>query len=190
MARISVSGSPQVGSPTTSITVSADSSATAFAKYHTHTQLLNGMWKRVWVYDQAPSQGVGGAASGCPIVLYTYVDVHVNESVIEEFEQVSYASGTYQQAQDIDYYTDSTTNGWGLSGNFWSTKAGIIRKIASTLDTDDTCFTAFNVVAAQQPGSYNSSTDTSASFNGQFMQSVITEAVKSCPRFITGLVTI
>ncbi|MAO21676.1 MAG: hypothetical protein CMJ25_13070 [Phycisphaerae bacterium] len=148
------------------------------------------MWKRVWVYDQTPSQGAGGAASGCPIVLYSYVDVHVNESVIEEFEHASYASGTYQQAQEIDYYTDSAANGWGVSGNFWSAKAGIIRKVADTLDTEDTCSNTFNVVAAQQPGEYNSSTDTSANFNGQFMQDVITEAVRLCPRFITGLVTI
>ena len=190
MSRISVSGSPRASSPTASLTTSANASATAFEKYHTHTQLLNGMWKRVWVYDQTPSQGAGGAASGCPIVLYSYVDVHVNESVIEEFEHASYASGTYQQPQEIDYYTDSASNGWGVSGNFWSAKAGIVRKVAGTLDTEDTCSNTFNVVAAQQPGEYNSSTDTSANFNGQFMQDVITEAVRLCPRFITGLVTI
>ena len=190
MSRISASGSPRASSPTASLTTSANASSTAFEKYHTHTQLLNGMWKRVWVYDQTPSQGAGGAASGCPIVLYSYVDVHVNESVIEEFEHASYASGTYQQAQEIDYYTDSAANGWGVSGNFWSAKAGIVRKVAGTLDTEDTCSNTFNVVAAQQPGEYNSSTDTSANFNGQFMQDVITEAVRLCPRFITGLVTI
>lgn len=190
MSRISVSGSPRASSPTASLTTSANASATAFEKYHTHTQLLNGMWKRVWVYDQAPTQSAGGAASGCPIVLYSYVDVHVNESVIEEFENASYASGTYQQAQEIDYYTDSAANGWGVSGNFWSAKAGIIRKVAGTLDTEDTCSNTFNVVAAQQPGEYNSSTDTSANFNGQFLQDVVTEAVRLCPRFITGLVTI
>lgn len=190
MSRISVSGSPRASSPTASLTTSANASATAFEKYHTHTQLLNGMWKRVWVYDQAPTQSAGGTASGCPIVLYSYVDVHVNESVIEEFEHASYASGTYQQAQEIDYYTDSAANGWGVSGNFWSAKAGIVRKVAGTLDTEDTCSNTFNVVAAQQPGEYNSSTDTSANFNGQFMQDVITEAVRLCPRFITGLVTI
>ena len=190
MSRISVSGSPRASSPTASLTTSANASATAFEKYHTHTQLLNGMWKRVWVYDQAATQSAYGAASGCPIVLYSYVDVHVNESVIEEFEHASYASGTYQQAQEIDYYTDSAANGWGVSGNFWSAKAAIVRKVAGTLDTEDTCSNTFNVVAAQQPGEYNSSTDTSANFNGQFMQDVITEAVRLCPRFITGLVTI
>ena len=187
---VSVSALPVAGSPTTSLTVSSNSSATAFEKYHTHTQLLNGMWKRKWVYDQDATFS-NNQMSGCPIVLYTYLDVHVNESVIQEFEKASYASGTFQQAQDIDYNTDSTTNGWGTSGNFWSAKAGIIRKVSDTLDTEDTCITSWNVVAAQLPGEYVLDyLDTSANFNGQFMQDVITEAVSQCPRFITGLVTI
>jgi hypothetical protein len=182
------SAAPAVGAPTTSLTTSANSSGTAYAKFHNHTQGLQGMWKRVWVYDNNPT---GVPPSGCPVVLYTYLDINVKEVVIEEFESASYASGTFQQAQDIDYWSDSSLGGWGVSGQFWSAKNGIIRSLVSgTGYTEDTCETSWNVAAAKMPGDYDASYDTSANFNPQFFADVVSKAKQQCTRFNTGIVTI
>ena len=124
----------------------------------------------------------------------TRLDINVKEVVIEEFEMASYASGTYQQAQDIDYMSDSVDGGWGTSGIFWSSKNGIIRSLVSGTEfTEDTCESSWNVAGGKQPGDYHleeNGYDTSANFNSHFFVDVVGNAKRACPRFNTGIVKI
>ena len=161
--------------------------ASGVAKYHAHTQTLGGMWTRKWVYDTTPT---GTPASGCPGILYTYVDVNVQENVTEEFvNQAFVTSGIVQTLHGISYYSDSSVGGWGTSGYFWTDQAGYIRKPAVATDTEDTCVRSFNVIAAKQPGAYVEAIDTSGAFNGQFFLDVILNGAKvQCDRFNVGLV--
>lgn len=161
--------------------------ASGVAKYHAHTQTLGGMWVRKWVYDNQPT---GSPASGCPVVLYTYLDVNVQENVTEEFvSQLFVTSGIAQNLHGISYYSNSASGGWGTSGYFWTTGVGYIRKPAEATDTEDTCVQSFNVIAGKQPGAYQESIDTSGNWKGQFLLDVIQNGAKVyCPRFNTGLV--
>lgn len=164
--------------------------ASGVAKYHVHQQTLGGMWTRKWVYDTEPSITGNGVVSGCPQVLYTYLDVNVNENVTEEFvSQAFVTSGVVQNLHGINYYSDSTVGGWGVSGYFWTDSAGYIRKPAVSTDTEDTCIQTFNVIAGKQPGPYTQAIDTSGSWKGQFFLDVILNGANVyCPRFNTGLV--
>lgn len=178
------SASPLItGSSTQSLQASAGS-ASGLLKYHEHTQLLGGTWRRRWVYNE-PNPGV----SACPTVAYSYCEVFVDESVIQKFITADF-SGTFQQSQDIDYWSDSVSGGWGTSGVFYTTNAGIIRKAYATGDTEDTCIKSFTTNAATQMGPYESTLDTSANFNAQFLNGVLTEAIRKCPNFKTNLVQI
>lgn len=174
-----------VNAGVSNLTASGDTSGTLFQKWHTHTQVIEGMWVRRWVYKDDPQYG-GGVASACPAVDYTYLDVNVTERVIQEFEQASYASG-FQQVHDIDYIGNSTS-GWGVSGFFFTSKAGIIRKTAEATDSEDLCDQTFNVVAGKQPGDYQESLDTSTNFAAQFLGGVIAVAPLFCGRFKVNLV--
>ena len=179
-----VSATPLVtGSSTQALQASAGS-ASGLLKYHEHTQIIGGTWRRRWVFND-PIPGV----SSCPAVAYTYCEVFVDESVIEKFVTADF-SGTFQQIHDIDYWSDSEIGGWGTSGVFYTTKAGIIRKLYAAGDTEDTCLKSFTTNAATQMGQYESAFDTSASFNAQFFSDVLSEAVVKCPRFNLNLVQI
>jgi hypothetical protein len=161
--------------------------ASGVAKYHVHNQSLGGMWTRKWVYGDQPT---GQPASGCPAVLYTYLDVNVQENVTEEFvNQAFVTSGVVQNLHGISYYSNSTSGGWGTSGYFWTDSAGYIRKPATSTDTEDTCIQSFNVIAGKQPGTYLENNDTSGNWKGQFFLDVILNGAKVyCPRFNIGLV--
>ena len=78
-----------------------------------------------------------------------------------------------QQMQDIDYWSDSASGGWGTSGTFYTTKAGIIRKAFATGDAEHTCVKSFTTTAATQMGPYEPSFDTSANFNAQFFNDIL-----------------
>lgn len=164
--------------------------ASGVAKYHVHNQSLGGMWTRKWVYGDTPTSVAGGTFSGAPPVLFTYLDVNVQENVTEEFvNQAFVTSGVVQNLHGISYYSNSTSGGWGTSGYFWTDSAGYIRKPAAATDTEDTCVQTFNVIAGKQPGPYVESADTSGSWKGQFLLDVIMNGAKAyCPRFNTGLV--
>jgi hypothetical protein len=153
-------------------------------KYHEHTQAIGGTWRRRWVFNE-PVPGVSSA----PEVAYSYCEVFIDESVIQKFINADF-SGTYQQMQDIDYWSDSDTGGWGTSGTFYTSKAGIIRRLANPTDTEDTCIKSYTTNAATQMGPYEMSLDTSANFNAQMLNDVLTEAVQKCPRFDVHLVEI
>jgi len=172
---------------------SGDTSSTVFQKWFVHSQVLEGMWIRRWVYKDSPTLG-GGVASACPSVDYTYLDVNITEGVVQEFETASYASG-FTQLQDIDYWSgdqagNNASGGWGVSGQFWTNKVGIIRSGATTTDKESRCNTSWNIQAAKMPGDYTPSLDTSSNFNGQFMSDIVMNAGIWCENFKTGLVQI
>lgn len=182
--RYQTSAGPLVtGSATRGLQASAGSTS-GLQKYHEHTQLLGGTWRRRWVFNE-PDPGV----SSCPTVAYSYCEVFIDESVVQKFINADF-SGTFQQMQDIDYWSDSASGGWGTSGTFYTTKAGIIRKAFATGDAEDTCVKSFTTTAATQMGPYEPSFDTSANFNAQFFNDILTEAVSKCPKFKINLVQI
>tara|TARA_R110000824_G_scaffold51717_5_gene144012 strand:- start:930 stop:1487 length:558 start_codon:yes stop_codon:yes gene_type:complete len=175
----------EVNAGVSNLTASGDTSSTLFQKWHTHTQVVEGMWVRRWVYKDNPQYGAG-VASACPAVDYTYLDVEVNEKVIEEFEQASYASG-FQQIHDIDY-VGNAASGWGVSGYFFTSKAGIIRKSAASTDSEDMCSNSWTIQAGKQPGDYQPALDTATNFAGQFLNGVISLCPLYCDRFKINLV--
>jgi len=184
------SGSASVNPAAAFLTASANSQATEFGKFFNHSQTLQGIWKRKWVYDTQPSVS-NSQLSGCPQVLFTYCDVNVTENVTQKFESASFSGGTFQQSHNITYWSDSASGGWGTSGAFWTSKVGTLRRGAQAGDEESTENLSFNVIAAKQPGPYNASVDTSGAFSAQFFSDVILAgAAAESTKFIPGIVNV
>ena len=147
------------------------------------------MWTRKFVYETVPSLGAAGVASACPQVSFTYLDVYADVKVEEQIVEASYASG-YTIPQEVDYKSDSTIGGFGLSGTFFTTQVGLIRKIKALTDKEYNCQQRFNLEANKLPGKYDTAYDTSASFNGIFLSDILMPAAKTCTNFKTSLVVV
>ena len=182
--RYSASSAPIVAGPQSISLSPSAGDGSGLAIYHEHTQTIAGSWRRVWKYND-PVPG----SSGPPTVAYSFCEVFVDESVVQKFMTADF-SGTFQQMHDIDYWSDSSEGGWGTSGLFYSSKAGIIRKLKAATDTQDTCVKSYTTNAAVQMGQYEPTLDTSANFNSQFLNDILTEAQNKCPRFDLHIVTI
>jgi len=115
-----------ISPPDIGLNASGDSSSCEFADWHIHTQVINGMFKRVFVYDTTPTTS-NGVLSGSPDVLYSYVDVNYSVQVTEEKEIASYCSGLYQK-QALTLFSDSATGGLGLSGTITTSATGYTRR--------------------------------------------------------------
>ena len=184
------SGTAAVNPAAAKLTASANSEATAYAKYFNHTQTIQGIWRRKWVFDTTPTVS-NSQLSGCPQVMMSYIDVNVTHNVTEKFESASFSGGTFQQTHDITYWSDSVSGGWGTSGGFWTSKAGTLRRGAEAGDSESIENLSYNVIAAKQPGAYNASVDTSAAFSAQFFSDVVLAgAAANSTKFIPGIVNI
>ena len=172
------------------LNASGDTSSCVFQDWFVHTQNINGMWTRKWVFDPNPTFAGDGSFSGCPAISFTYVDVNFDVECTDKVQRASYCSGAYS-AMEMDYLSDSAASGgFGLSGNFWTTTLGIKRREA--LATDPTNYnrsTNANVTTSRIPGQYQIGTvlDTSSAFNSNFMK-VLYAAQQSCPTFDVTLV--
>ena len=84
-------------------------SSTSGADYINHTQYVNGMWKRQWVYGPVPD-----ATSGPPSIAYSYIELFLKVNTITTLmEDVEFSgSGPYITKQDVDYYSDDTSGGF------------------------------------------------------------------------------
>lgn len=170
------------GAVTESLNASGDTSACEFADWHVHTQVLNGMYIRKWVFENNPQVGTGGAMSGAPVVSYNYIDISFNLQVTEEKERASYCSGLYQP-QQLAIYSDSDDGGLGLSGTFTTSAVGYARrKWVVGEDTEYNCQQSVNGVIDRQPGVYNTAFDTSASVGSQ-VADLLMQCESVCPRF-------
>ena len=169
------------------LNTSGDTSTCVFADWHIHTQVVNGMWKRVFVYDSTPSIGVGGVASGCPAVLYSYVDVNFSIQVTEEKESASYCSGLYQK-QALTFFSDSADGGLGMSGVFTTSATGYTRRqwVLNT-DEESNCQRTSNVVVGKLPGTYNATYDTNATIGSHIAQ-ILMACEDTCVTFNQNLV--
>jgi len=169
---------------TEQLQASGDSSACEFGTWHTHVQVLNGMYERKWVYEGMPQ---GNPASGAPSVSYNYVDVNYTVQVIEDKELASYCSGLYQP-QQLAVYSDSTLGGLGVSGTFTTSAVGYNRRAwIDATDTEYNCQSTTNGIIGRQPGPYNHSFDTSASL-GSHIADILNQAHSTCDRFNQNLV--
>jgi|TARA_R100001530_G_scaffold128942_1_gene98932 hypothetical protein len=170
------------------LNASGDSSSCEFIDWFFSIQNLTGMWTRAWVFNSTPQAAGGGALSGCPSISFTYVDVNFDVQVNQSIIPASYCSGGFS-AMDIDYISDSDVGGWGLSGTFWTTAAGITRRKALITDVASNCSRNANVVTSRIPGAYtlNTPLDTSSQFNSNFMK-VAEAAQTQCPNFDISLV--
>jgi len=174
--------SPPIGG----LNPSGDSSSCEFADWHIHTQVINGMFKRVFVYDTTPTTS-NGVLSGSPDVLYSYVDVNYSVQVTEEKEIASYCSGLYQK-QALTLFSDSATGGLGLSGTITTSATGYTRRkwILNT-DAESNCQQTSNVIIGKLPGTYNATYDTSATIGSHIAQ-VLMACETSCQTFNQNLV--
>jgi len=184
-----INTNPTAGLPSTALSTSGNLSGNNFTNVVFITQTLNGTWRRRWEYGADP---VG--FSGAPEILSTYADIQATVTTIKEIRTIG-TSGSPQQRQDIDYYSNqqgsaSSNAGWGVSGAFWTTLAGITVRKALPTDTSSFCSKTYPAVANVTQGNYDPSLDTSANFNGEFLQNVILPAVRECPEFVTGIVDI
>jgi len=170
---------------------SGDTSATEFTKWTVFTQSIEGMWTRKFVYNTAPTLGTGGVPSGAPTVAYSYLDTNCTVTTKREFVNASYASG-FGQNTAIAYVSDSTVGGFGLSGMFYTSALGTLRKRWVATDSESYCTTDFNAVVGKYPNAYanNSNFDTSSSVPGVFFSDIIMPAANICPEFRVSLVTI
>ena len=162
-----------------------NTSAGGYQIWHNHMQTFQGFWKRVWVYDQSPIS-VSGVVSGGPLLSYSYIDIHVEEIVVENFEKDTWTSGT-QFSQQVSMQSDSASGGWGTEGSFYTTRPGSIRKIFVTGDTEDTCETSWNTRSGYQVGEYDATLDTSGNLPGEFFDAVVLKAAIKCDRFKPSL---
>ena len=178
-------------SGTSSLQASGDTSATEFAKWTVFTQSIEGMWTRKFVFNTGPTIGAGGVPSGAPTVAYSYLDTNCTVTTKREFINAAYASGFGQNAA-VAYVSDSTVGGFGLSGMFYTSAIGTLRKKWVATDTESYCTTDFNAVVGKYPNAYvnNSNFDTSSSVPGVFFSDIIMPAAKICPEFRVSLVTV
>jgi hypothetical protein len=169
---------------TQQLNTSGDSSACEFGTWHTHVQVLNGMYQRKWVYESMPQ---GNPPSGAPAVSYNYVDINYTVQVVEDKEFASYCSGLYQP-QQLAVYSDSTVGGLGLSGTFTTSAVGYERRAwQDATDTEYNCQQTTNGIIAKQPGSYNSNFDTSATL-ASHVADLLNQAHTQCDRFNPNIV--
>tara|TARA_R110000796_G_C14340663_1_gene410333 strand:- start:63 stop:641 length:579 start_codon:yes stop_codon:yes gene_type:complete len=169
---------------TQQLNASGDSSACEFGTWHTHVQVLNGMYQRKWVYESMPQ---GSPPSGPPAVSYNYVDINFTVQVIEDKEYASYCSGLYQP-QQLAVYSDSTLGGLGISGTFTTSAVGYERRAwLDATDTEYNCQQTTNGIIAKQPGSYNTNFDTSASI-ASHVADLLNQAHTQCDRFNPNIV--
>ena len=175
---------PIAGLPGTALSTSGNVSGNEFIDVVFITQTLNGSWVRKWQYG---SESTG--LSACPPIENTYCDIQATVTTVKEVRTIG-VSGSVQQRQDIDYYSDSVSGGWGVSGGFWTSVAGITTRKALPTDTSSVCTVTYPAVANVTQGNYEQSLDTSGNFNGEFLQNVILPAVRECPEFISVIVDI
>jgi hypothetical protein len=169
---------------TAQLNASGDSNTCEFADWHTHVQILNGMYTRKWVYEAMPQ---GNPPSGAPNVSYNYIDINYTVQVIEDKERASYCSGLYQP-QQLAVYSDSTQGGLGLSGTFTTSAVGYERrKWEDATDTEYNCQSTTNAIIGRQPGTYNTTYDTSASL-ASHIADVLSQAHSTCDRFNPNIV--
>lgn len=173
---------------TQQLQTSGDSSSCEFADWHTHVQILNGMYVRRWVYEDAPTMGTGNTPSGCPNIAYNYIDVTYTVGVIERQENASYCSGLYQP-QQLAIYSDSTVGGLGLSGTFTTSSVGYERRLWNdATDTEYNCQqNSISGVIQKLPGAYNTNFDTSASLASDIAE-LLNQAHTQCDRFNPNIV--
>ena len=140
MARRPIGNSNQTvaGTNVSALQASGDTSATLFGEWFVHSQTIQGMWTRKFVYESTPVIGAAGVASACPAISFTYLDVYADVKVEEQIVEASYASG-YTIPQEVDYISDSPTGGFGLSGTFYTTQVGLIRKLKAITYVEYNC---------------------------------------------------
>ena len=179
-----INTNPIAGLPGTALSTSGNVSGNEFIDVVFITQALHGSWVRKWEYDTEPT-----GLSACPSITNTYCDIEATVTTVKEIRTIG-VSGSVQQRQDIDYYTDSVSGGWGVSGGFWTSVAGITTRKAVATDTSAVCTKTFPAVANITQGNYIDYLDTSGNFNGEFLQNVILPAVRECPEFVSVIVDI
>ena len=187
MPQVPLTPTPIAGGVNTNLNASGDTSSCDFADWHTHTQVINGMFKRVWVYDTTPTLSVQGTASSCPSVGYNYIDCNYTVQVAEELEKASYCSGLYT-TQGIQFFSDSVSGGFGVSGTFTTSAVGYTRRkwLVGT-DEETLCNKTANCVIGKLPGEYNPTFDTSATI-GSHVAQILMHCEQSCPTFNQNLV--
>ena len=170
---------------------SGDTSATLFTKWTVFTQSIDGMWNRKFVFNPGPTIGVNGVASGAPTMSYSYLDTACTVTTKREFINASYASG-FGQNTGLAYVSDSTVGGFGLSGMFYTSALGTLRKQWVSTDEEHYCTKHVNLVVGRVPNAYlnNTSFDNSASLPGIFFTDILMPVSQECPEFRVSLVTI
>jgi len=172
---------------TDNLNASGDTSSCEFADWFTHTQVINAMYKRVFVYDSVPTPAAGGVVSGAPAVAYSYIDCNYTIQVAEEKEKASYCSGLFQP-QKLGFFSDSTVGGLGTSGTVTTSAVGYMRRkwVVGT-DAESLCNRSNNCVIAKLPGEYNPTYDTSATM-GSHVAQLLMHCEQACPPFNQNLV--
>jgi len=177
----------QISKGNQNLQASGDTSTCDFALWHTHTQVINGMYTRRFVYDSNPVPSTDGVVSGCPAVSFNYLDCNYTVQVSEEKEKASYCSGLYQPHQLINY-SDSVSGGLGLSGTFVTSSVGYTRrKWDKASDTESHCMQTGNCQIGKIPGVYNPTFDTSSTLGSQIAE-LLMHCEQSCPTFVQNLV--
>jgi len=148
-----------------------------------------------------------GNASGCmalyplePLVLLQCLTATLSctyqypfdTSLLEDI-QLS-GTGPYIIKHNVDYDSDSSAGGFGTSGIFYTSQAGVVLTLApsgtTSADVSGSCTKTFTLRTALQQGGYNESLDTSGSLGPYFTQDVVGAAKRLCRDFRVDLLDI
>ena len=177
--------------PATNPSFQYSASSTSGADYIAHYQYLNGTWQRKWVYGSVPT-----GTSGPPTMSYSYIELYLSVSVDTSLLEDIQLSGTgpYIIKHNVDYDSDSSAGGFGTSGIFYTSQAGVVLTLApsgtTSADVSGSCTKTFTLRTALQQGGYNESLDTSGSLGPYFTQDVVGAAKRLCRDFRVDLLDI
>lgn len=179
-------------SPATSGLIQTGASSTSgvatTTDWATHTQLVSIYFVRNQVLNTNVSSTIA-----TPQVTYNYIDAQATVTVTDQIWPQASFSGEAWDPQLINLVSNGTSGGLGNSGVFYTSKAGYIRKPATTdaagnfLDPTGICVETANYRIDKQPGAYNNLFDTSASVNTKLAQ-ITEQLLNLCPTFIPGLI--
>tara|TARA_R110001583_G_scaffold22132_19_gene83297 strand:- start:936 stop:1502 length:567 start_codon:yes stop_codon:yes gene_type:complete len=186
MPLIPITPSPIASVTTTNLNASGDSSSCEFTDWHIHTQVINGMYQRRYVYEATPTLA-NGVVSGAPAVSYNYIDVNFSVQVAHEKEHASYCSGNAQN-QQLKIFGDGAEGGYGQTGTFTTSAIGYLRRTWNTNnDKEALCNQSGNLILNKMPGEYNATLDTSST-TGSTVAELLMGCEELCPIFNQNLV--
>lgn len=174
-----------INSTLSNLQVAGPISGTICGDWTTHTQSLQGTFVREWNYDCDNPSWSDGVFSGCPPILNNCVTIVICANTTTTLEQnVCYSPSSWAAPHEVEYLGTAASGGYGVSGTFFTTQLGLMRKLTQPGDTSGICDVCVSATVNCQPGGiYNNFFDTSSNVNSDFFTQIIPQITQECPTF-------